>query len=79
MTDKRLRIESTIRCDVLVIGAGGAGLRCAAEILEKKPGTNIIAVTKVAHPQKSHTTTAQGGVASADPQDPSDKGHTLRR
>ncbi len=66
-------ISSTIRCDVLIIGAGGAGLRCAAEILEKRPGTDIVAVTKVANPQKSHTQTAQGGMAAVDPKDPVDK------
>lgn len=70
---KTLKTASTIRCDVLIIGAGGAGLRCAAEILEKKPGTNIIALTKVPHPQKSHTSTAQGGLAAVDPGDPADK------
>ena len=32
-----------------------------------------MAVTKVAHPQKSHTQTAQGGMAAVDPQDPVDK------
>jgi len=68
-----LRIGSTINCDVLIIGAGGAGLRCAAEIFEKKPGTRIIALTKVSHPQKSHTVTAQGGMAAVDPRDPLDK------
>ena len=72
MTNK-FRISSTIRCDVLIVGAGGAGLRCAAEVLEKRPGTNIVAVTKVANPQKSHTQTAQGGMAAVDPQDPVDK------
>ena len=72
MTNK-FRISSTIQCDVLIVGAGGAGLRCAAEILEKRPGTNIVAVTKVANPQKSHTQTAQGGMAAVDPQDPVDK------
>ncbi|MBW1870162.1 MAG: FAD-binding protein [Deltaproteobacteria bacterium] len=72
MTNK-FSISSTIQCDVLIVGAGGAGLRCAAEILEKRPGTNIVAVTKVAHPQKSHTQTAQGGMAAVDPQDPVDK------
>ncbi len=66
-------ISSTIKCDVLIIGAGGAGLRCAAEILEKRPGTDIVAVTKVANPQKSHTQTAQGGMAAVDPKDPVDK------
>ncbi len=59
MTQK-LKISSTLRCNVLIIGAGGAGLRCASAVLEKKPGTHIIAVTKVANPQKSHTQTAQG-------------------
>jgi succinate dehydrogenase / fumarate reductase flavoprotein subunit len=57
----------------LIIGAGGAGLRCAAHILEKRPGTHIIAVTKVSHPQKSHTSTAQGGLAAVDPKDLVDK------
>ncbi|MBW1783586.1 MAG: FAD-binding protein, partial [Deltaproteobacteria bacterium] len=39
----------------------------------KRPGTHIVAVTKVANPQKSHTQTAQGGMASVDPEDPIDK------
>lgn len=71
--NRDLKIDATIRCDVLIIGAGGAGLRCASEILEKRPGTRIIALTKVGHPQKSHTSTAQGGLAAVDPGDPSDK------
>jgi succinate dehydrogenase / fumarate reductase flavoprotein subunit len=70
---EKLRIASTRTCDVLIIGAGGAGLRCAAEILEKRPQTQILAVTKVAHPQKSHTGTAQGGLSAVDPGDPVDK------
>jgi succinate dehydrogenase / fumarate reductase flavoprotein subunit len=69
----KFKISATLDCDVLVIGAGGAGLRCAAEILERKPGTRIVAVTKVAHCQKSHTSTAQGGLAAVDPKDPLDK------
>ncbi len=67
------QIASTINCDVLIIGAGGAGLRCAAEIFEKSPGARVFAVTKVGHPQKSHTNTAQGGLAAVDPRDPVDK------
>ena len=68
----KIDIDSTLRCDVLIIGAGGAALRCAAEIFEKRPETNIIALTKVTHPQKSHTSTAQGGLAAVDPKDPLD-------
>ncbi|NVM56649.1 MAG: FAD-binding protein [Desulfobacterales bacterium] len=71
--EKKLRIDSVLRPEVLVIGAGGAGLRCAAQICECRPGTRIIAVTKVHSPQKSHTSTAQGGMAAVDPKDPVDK------
>ena len=73
MNKNELKIDSTINCDVLIIGAGGAGFRCAAEILEKKPDARVIALTKVSHPQKSHTSTAQGGLAAVDPADPVDK------
>ena len=66
-------LGGTIQCDVLIIGAGGAGLRCAAEILEKAPDTKVVALTKVSHPQKSHTATAQGGLAAVDPRDPADR------
>ncbi len=73
MLNQKLKVSSTLYCDLLIIGAGGAGLRCAAEVLEKKPDTQIIALTKVPHPQKSHTATAQGGIAAVDPGDPADK------
>ncbi len=71
MTQK-LSIATTLTCDVLIIGAGGIGFRCAAEILEQKPETSIIALSKVAHAQKSHTSTAQGGLSAVDPNDPDD-------
>ncbi len=70
---EKLTIDSTLTCDVLVIGAGGAGLRAAAQIAEQRPETKIIALTKVVSPQKSHTTTAQGGMAAVDPKDPEDR------
>jgi len=70
---EKLTIDSTLTCDVLVIGAGGAGLRAAARIAEKRPETKIIALTKVVSPQKSHTTTSQGGMAAVDPRDPEDR------
>ncbi len=65
-------IHHTMYCDVLVLGAGGAGLRCAAEVLERMPNARVLALTKVGHPQKSHTSTAQGGLAAVDPRDPQD-------
>ncbi len=71
--NKNLHHAATFSCDLLIIGSGGAGLRCAAEVLEKRPETRVIALTKVAHPQKSHTSTAQGGLAVVDPADPADK------
>jgi succinate dehydrogenase / fumarate reductase flavoprotein subunit len=70
---EKLTIDSTLKCDVLVIGAGGAGLRAAAQIGEQRPGAKILALTKVVSPQKSHTTTAQGGMAAVDPRDHEDK------
>jgi succinate dehydrogenase / fumarate reductase flavoprotein subunit len=70
---EKLTIDSTLKCDVLIIGAGGAGLRAAAQIGEQRPGMRIIALTKVVSPQKSHTTTAQGGMAAVDPRDHEDK------
>jgi succinate dehydrogenase / fumarate reductase, flavoprotein subunit len=68
----KLDISSSMQCDVLIIGAGGSGLRCATEILERRPATKVIALTKVSHPQKSHTSTAQGGLSAVDPYDPND-------
>ena len=67
-----IKINSILECDILVVGAGGAGLRCAAEVLEQRPETQVVALTKVSHPQKSHTATAQGGLAAVDPKDPLD-------
>ena len=67
------QIDSVISCDVLIIGAGGAGLRVAVEICENRPETKVLALTKLINPQKSHTSTAQGGAAAVDPNDPADK------
>ncbi len=48
--------------DVLVIGAGGAGLRAAIEAA--KHGVDVGVVTKVP-PTRSHTVAAQGGINAA--------------
>jgi succinate dehydrogenase / fumarate reductase flavoprotein subunit len=49
------------RHDVVIVGAGLAGTRAA---LELAPGTDVAVLTKV-FPTRSHSTTAQGGVAAA--------------
>lgn len=48
--------------DVVVIGAGGAGLRATFGMAEK--GLNVACVTKV-FPTRSHTVAAQGGISAA--------------
>jgi succinate dehydrogenase / fumarate reductase flavoprotein subunit len=49
-------------CDVIVVGAGGAGLRATFGMAEK--GLTTACVTKV-FPTRSHTVAAQGGIAAA--------------
>jgi fumarate reductase flavoprotein subunit len=49
--------------DVLVIGAGGAGLRAAIAVAEANPKLNIAVISKV-YPMRSHTVSAEGGAAA---------------
>ena len=49
--------------DVLIIGAGGAGLRAAIAVSEKDPNLKIAIVSKV-YPMRSHTVSAEGGAAA---------------
>jgi len=48
--------------DVLVVGAGGAGLRAAVGLSES--GLKTACVSKV-FPTRSHTAAAQGGISAA--------------
>ena len=48
--------------DVLIIGAGGAGLNCAVQLADA--GLKVAVVSKV-FPTRSHTVAAQGGVNAA--------------
>src|ERR1700679_3427972 len=48
--------------DVVVVGAGGAGLRATLEAAA--PGLRTACITKV-FPTRSHTVAAQGGIAAA--------------
>ncbi len=52
---------TTHQFDVIIVGAGGAGLRAAVEI---PAGYSCAVLTKV-HPLRSHTGAAQGGVCAA--------------
>jgi len=52
----------TIRADVAIIGAGGAGLRAAIAIAQEAPSVSIALISKV-YPMRSHTCAAEGGAA----------------
>ncbi|MDR7455522.1 MAG: FAD-binding protein, partial [Armatimonadota bacterium] len=45
--------------DAVIVGAGGAGLRAAIELA----GHKVAVITKL-YPTRSHTGTAQGGIAA---------------
>ena len=51
-----------INTDVVIVGAGGAGLRAAIAVAEADPKLNIALVSKV-YPMRSHTCAAEGGAA----------------
>jgi fumarate reductase flavoprotein subunit len=48
--------------DVVIIGAGGAGLRAAIAAAESDPALNVCLLSKV-YPMRSHTVAAEGGAA----------------
>ncbi|MCP5364217.1 MAG: fumarate reductase (quinol) flavoprotein subunit [Hyphomicrobiales bacterium] len=48
--------------DVVIIGAGGAGLRAAIEVARSDPNLNVALISKV-YPMRSHTCAAEGGAA----------------
>jgi len=52
----------TVQTDVVIIGAGGGGLRAAIAIAESNPDLDIALVSKV-YPMRSHTVAAEGGAA----------------
>ena len=52
----------SIHADVVIVGAGGAGLRAAIAIAEADPSLEIALISKV-YPMRSHTCAAEGGAA----------------
>jgi fumarate reductase flavoprotein subunit len=51
-----------INADIVVVGAGGAGLRAAIAVAEADPNVSIGLLSKV-YPMRSHTCAAEGGAA----------------
>jgi succinate dehydrogenase / fumarate reductase flavoprotein subunit len=52
----------TANCDVLIIGAGGAGLRAAIEAVDREANTLVVCKSLLG---KAHTVMAEGGIAAA--------------
>jgi fumarate reductase flavoprotein subunit len=53
----------TFDADVVIVGAGGAGLRAAIAVAETDPSLVVALVSKV-YPMRSHTVAAEGGAAA---------------
>ncbi len=51
-----------IKSDIVIVGAGGGGLRAAIAIAESNPDLSIALISKV-YPMRSHTCAAEGGAA----------------
>lgn len=64
----------TIKTDVAIIGAGGAGLRAAIALAEADPKIRIALISKV-YPMRSHTCAAEGGAAGVIKSDDSFEQH----
>ncbi len=50
--------------DIVIVGAGGAGLYAAMEAMQANPALQIAVLSKV-YPNRSHTSAAQGGANAA--------------
>jgi fumarate reductase flavoprotein subunit len=57
-----MRAVETVRTDVAIIGAGGAGLRAAIALAQADAKLRIALISKV-YPMRSHTCAAEGGAA----------------
>jgi fumarate reductase flavoprotein subunit len=60
----------TVQTDIVIVGAGGAGLRAAIAIAETNPEIRVALVSKV-YPMRSHTCAAEGGAAGVKRSDDS--------
>ncbi len=64
--------------DVIIVGAGNAGLRTAIEIVDQTPQAQVALISKV-HPVRSHSVAAQGGINAALGNHPEGKEDTWQR
>jgi succinate dehydrogenase / fumarate reductase, flavoprotein subunit len=62
--------------DILIVGAGAAGIRAAIEIAELNPKKSVALISKV-YPLRSHTVAAEGGVAAVISSDDSNESHII--
>ena len=53
---------NVVKADIVIIGAGGAGLRAALAVAEHDADLKIALISKV-YPMRSHTVAAEGGAA----------------
>ena len=60
----------SIHADIIIVGAGGAGLRAAIAIAESDPDLKVALISKV-YPMRSHTCAAEGGAAGVKTPDDS--------
>lgn len=65
---------SQITTDIAIIGGGAAGLRAAIEAAEKHPELTVTLISKV-YPVRSHTVSAEGGIAGVMREDDSIEKH----
>jgi fumarate reductase flavoprotein subunit len=63
-----------IEADVVIVGAGGAGLRAAIAIAQSDPELEVALISKV-YPMRSHTCAAEGGAAGVKGVDDSQELH----
>jgi fumarate reductase flavoprotein subunit len=60
----------SVHTDIVIVGAGGAGLRAAIAIAESNPDLQVALISKV-YPMRSHTCAAEGGAAGVKTPDDS--------
>jgi fumarate reductase flavoprotein subunit len=56
-------VLDVFKVDVVIVGAGGAGLRAAIAVAQAQPSLTVALISKV-YPMRSHTVAAEGGAAA---------------